>query len=89
MFETIFKEFGIDANASVKPFGSGLINNTWLVSENEDDFILQRINHNVFKQPFDIATNIRLISEYLKAQHPGYLFIAPRKTIRGDEMSYI
>jgi Ser/Thr protein kinase RdoA (MazF antagonist) len=89
MFETIFKEFGINANASVKPFGSGLINNTWLISENEDDFILQRINHNVFKQPFDIAINIRLICEYLTAQHPGYLFIAPRKTIKGGEMIFI
>jgi len=89
MFETILKEFGINANASVKPFGSGLINNTWLISENEDDFILQRINHNIFKQPFDIATNIQLICDYLTAQHHGYLFIAPRKTIRGDEMIYI
>ena len=35
MFEVIFKEFGINTNASVKPFGSGLINNTWLISENE------------------------------------------------------
>ena len=89
MFETIFKEFGIDANASVKPFGSGLINNTWLISENENDLILQRINHNVFKQPFDIAINIRVIGEYLKAQHPDYLFIYPRKTIAGEEMIFI
>ena len=81
MFETILKEFGIDPNASVKPFGSGLINNTWLISENENDFILQRINHNVFKKPFDIATNIRLICEYFKDKHPDYLFICPRKTL--------
>jgi hypothetical protein len=89
MFETIFKEFGISNNALVKPFGSGLINNTWLISEDQIDFILQRINHHVFKQPFDIAVNIRLISEYLKANHPGYLFIAPRKTINGDDMIFI
>jgi Ser/Thr protein kinase RdoA (MazF antagonist) len=89
MFETILKEFGINANASVKPFGSGLINNTWLISENENDFILQRINHNVFKQPFDIATNIGLICEYLKTNHPGHLFICPRKTITGYEMIFI
>ena len=89
MFEKIFKEFGIDANASVKPFGSGLINNTWLISENENDLILQRINHNVFKQPFDIALNIGLISEYLKTNHPDHLFISPRKTIAGDEMIFI
>ena len=89
MFETILKEFGIDTNASVKPFGSGLINNTWLISERENDLILQRINHNVFKQPFDIATNIRLICGYLKANHPDHLFVCPRKTIAGDEMIFI
>jgi len=89
MFETIFKEFGINTNASVKPFGSGLINNTWLISEDENDLILQRINRNVFKQPFDIAINIRLICEYLKTNHPDYLFICPRKTIAGEEMIFI
>ena len=89
MFETIFKEFGIDTNASVKPFGSGLINNTWLISENENDLILQRINHNVFKTPFDIATNIRLICEYLKANHPDHLFVCPRKSIAGNEMIFV
>src|SRR4030095_5058237 len=89
MIETILKEFGVDANASVKPFGSGLINNTWLISGNENDLILQRINQKVFKQPFDIATNIRLICEYLKVNHPDYLFICPRKTIAGDEMIFI
>ena len=89
MFETIFKEFGVDTNASVKPFGSGLINNTWLISENENDLILQRINHNVFKQPFDIAFNIGLICEYFKANHPDHLFVCPRKTIAGEEMIYI
>ena len=89
MFETIIKEFGIDANASVKPFGSGLINNTWLISDNETALILQRINHNIFKHPFDIAINIRLICEYLKTNHPDHLFICPRKTIAGDEMIFI
>jgi hypothetical protein len=89
MFEKIFKEFGIDNNASVKPFGSGLINNTWLISENENDLILQRINHNVFKQPFDIATNIHLVCDHLKNKHPGYLFPCPRKTITSDNMAFI
>jgi Ser/Thr protein kinase RdoA (MazF antagonist) len=89
MFETIFKEFGIGANASVTPFGSGLINNTWLISENGNDLVLQRINHNVFKQPFDIACNIHLICEYVKDKHPGYLFICPRKTLAGEEMFFI
>ena len=89
MFEEIFKEYGIGTDASIKPFGSGLINNTWLINDQGNDLILQRINHNVFKQPFDIATNIRLICEYVKDRHPGYSFICPRKTVAGDEMIFI
>jgi len=89
MFETIFKEFGINPKASVKPFGSGLINNTWLISENENNLVLQRINHNVFKQPLDIAINIGLISEYFKMNHPDHLFVCPRKTVAGEEMIFI
>lgn len=89
MFEKILKEFGINASALVKPFGSGLINNTWLISNEGADFILQRINQNVFKNPVDIAANIHLICDHFKTSHPGYLFPCPRKTVSGDEMLFI
>jgi Ser/Thr protein kinase RdoA (MazF antagonist) len=89
MIGTILKGFGISTNASVKPFGSGLINSTWLVTANGKDFILQRINDNVFKNPIDIATNIRLIDEYLEENHPGYLFATPYKTIDGEDMFFL
>jgi Ser/Thr protein kinase RdoA (MazF antagonist) len=89
MFETIFKEFGLNPTASAKPFGSGLINNTWLINDSGNDFILQRINQHVFKKPVDIATNIRLIGDHLERKHPDYLFIKPYKTIAGDDMVLI
>ena len=89
MFSAIFNEFGIEPNASVKPFGSGLINNTWLIGEKEKEFILQRINQNIFKTPLDIATNIHLVCDHFKNQHPSYLFPCPRKTIAGDNMAFI
>lgn len=87
MLENILKEFGIENNAIVKPFGSGLINNTWVVNYKGKDFILQRINDNVFKKPLDIATNIRLIDEYLEQNHPDYLFATPYKTSAGDDLA--
>lgn len=89
MFSAIFNEFGIEPNASVKPFGSGLINNTWRIGEKEKEFILQRINQNIFKNPLDIATNIHLVCDHFKNQHPSYLFPCPRKTIAGDNMAFI
>ena len=89
MFSAILNEFGIEPNASVKPFGSGLINNTWLISEQKNEFILQRINHHVFKDPFAIASNIHLVCDHFKNQHPDYLFPCPRKTVAGDNMAFI
>jgi hypothetical protein len=90
MFEKIFTEFGFDAaKASVQPFGSGLINNTWLVVHQQKDYILQRINQHVFKNPFDIADNSKVICEYVKEKYPEYNFICPFKTASKDEMIFI
>ncbi len=74
----ILQKFGLE-NYSIRSFGNGLINNTWIVENDshEKEFILQKINQNVFKTPQDIAFNIRLMADYLKHQHPTYLFTPP------------
>lgn len=68
------------------PFGSGLINNTWSVINKEgiSKYILQKVNHQVFKEPVDIAFNIRQIDNYLKQHSPGYLFVSPLVTNTDD-----
>lgn len=73
---------------NITPFGSGLINHTWHIKLKDTDqsFILQKINTAIFKNPNDIAYNIRNISDYLHYHHPSYLFISPVKTITGQEM---
>src|SRR4051812_40490267 len=84
--EEVIKKFGIEDH-SVKPFGLGLINDTWMIENNsgEKKFILQRINQNIFKVPENIAYNIRLVSDYLKQHHPEYLFAASLKTKDGTD----
>ena len=72
----------------LKPFGSGLINNTWKVVDSGKEYILQRINHSVFKQPENIENNIKKVAEYLKKNHPEYNFCAPIRSLVGDEMVY-
>ena len=89
MFDAIFRDFGIDPAAGIKPFGSGLINNTWVIREDRRELILQRINHNVFKNPGDIAANIRSIADHVRLTHPGYLFVAPLKTRGDNDMIFI
>jgi len=83
----IVKQFGF-AECGIDAFGTGLINNTWLISpfDSSTKFILQRINTNIFKQPENIAFNIRLIADHLAKFHPGYFFTEPLKTKSGDEI---
>lgn len=77
-----------EKDCTILPFGNGLINNTWLLQTRAGKFILQKINHQVFKRPEDIAFNIDLIATYLQQQQPGYLFIAPLHTIDGKDMLF-
>jgi Ser/Thr protein kinase RdoA (MazF antagonist) len=80
-------QFG--SRATVQPFGTGLINHTWRVEDQGMDFILQKINTNVFKKPEDIAYNIDLIDRYLKTNRPEYFFVAPLKTKNGEPMARV
>lgn len=67
--------------------GSGHINQTYLLStKTGDKYILQNINTQVFKDPFAIANNIKLVANYLKTNYPDYLFPAPKPTLNGDLM---
>lgn len=81
--------YGLRDTALIKPFGTGLINHTWKIDNGPDQFILQRINDAVFKDPSLIAGNIRIISHFLAAHHPHYLFVTPEKTLEGEDMLYI
>lgn len=46
---------------SIKPFGNGHINYTFLVETTENKYVLQGINTNVFKKPYAIIQNIELL----------------------------
>ncbi|MEO7306601.1 MAG: aminoglycoside phosphotransferase family protein, partial [Ferruginibacter sp.] len=87
MLKTVLKQFGFDeADCMIKQFGSGLINTTWLIEHDKEKYILQRINHDVFLHPEDIAFNIRVVGNHLKENFPGYLFAHPCLSIDGDDM---
>lgn len=90
MLEQILKQYNLNKpTIKVIPFGSGLINHTWLIKDESDDYILQRINHNIFKHPENIAANINLVGKYLSAHHPDYLFVKPVATITGKDMVHL
>ena len=78
----ILAAYGLVANeCTIQPFGSGLINTTWKVTCGDKAYILQRINHQVFKKPELIAQNIKDIGEHLTIHHPEYFFVKPVQTL--------
>ncbi len=92
MLQQVLQTYGLDfSSLEVKPFGSGLINNTWKVSRRDNDasYILQRINHHVFKSPEDIAHNIRVIGSYLAVHHPDYFFVRNLYTTGGADIYFV
>ncbi|WP_316788578.1 aminoglycoside phosphotransferase family protein [Pedobacter frigoris] len=87
MFENILPLYGLSSDkTTVKLFGDGLINHTWKVSTDTQNYILQKVNNDVFKTPTDIDENISLIKEYLNVKYPNYLFVSPVNTLSGESL---
>jgi Ser/Thr protein kinase RdoA (MazF antagonist) len=89
MFNNILTHYGLNpADYLIQAFGSGLINRTWKIStaSGKPCYILQQINTAIFKQPEDIALNIRNVGNYLQQHYPNYLFAGALPTTSGDDL---
>ena len=73
-------------DVEIERINNGLINSTWLIKDSRNHFILQKVNNSIFKNPEAIASNVRLIADYLRQHDPSYLFVSPLKTRRDEEM---
>src|SRR5689334_20409986 len=65
---------------------SGLINRTWKVSTPSGTYILQRVNEQVFRKPWELAENLHRLDHFLKVHHPDYLFVAPVAARDGKDL---
>lgn len=80
--------FGLAAqDFSVDRLGSGHIHQTYRLT-GKQNYILQRVNKNVFKDPDRIASNLRIASDFLKATVPDYAFLTCIRSLAGKEMEY-
>lgn len=87
MLSSILSAYGLQADqCEIHAFGTGLINNTWKVTHDGSEYILQRINQNVFRHPPAIADNLRAMANYLSVNAPGYLFVIPLSTSDHKDM---
>ncbi|RYG04809.1 MAG: aminoglycoside phosphotransferase family protein [Chitinophagaceae bacterium] len=88
MPRSVLQEYGIEEEMlRLIPYGNGLINNTWKIEVPGREYILQKINQAVFREPGLIAANIRSIADYLAEHHPGYQFVSPVQSNSGNEMT--
>ena len=87
MLSSILSAYGLQADqCEIHAFGTGLINNTWKITHDGNEYILQRINQNVFRNPPAIAQNMRAMADYLGINSPGYLFVVPFTTNGAEDM---
>jgi Ser/Thr protein kinase RdoA (MazF antagonist) len=74
----------IETVTSVEPFGAGIINETFLVQSPDHDFVLQRINRNVFSDVEGVMSNILAVHRHLD----GLLVPEPVPSQRGEWLVY-
>ena len=89
MLEEVLSSYGLSTTSTVQLHGSGLIHNTWKVTDHSNEYILQRVNHHVFKHPDFIAGNIEAIASWLAKNHPGYFFVTPSRTNANQTIVFI
>lgn len=84
MLETVLLKFGLDiSDCLIHPVGNGLINQTWKINHNNREYILQKVNTDVFKNPKIIDENLGQLRSFLEQHFPDYIFVAPLKAPNG------
>lgn len=64
ILQKVLPLYGIK-DAQISPLGNGHINDTFLISSPTNQFVLQRLNTQVFTQPWDLIENSAKISQHL------------------------
>lgn len=84
MLENILSQFGLkEEQCKIEKLGTGLINYTWKINCGDKNYILQKINHQVFKTPEIIDNNTAQLKHFLNKFYPDYLFVPPVNTAEG------
>lgn len=74
--QSLAKQFALTGEfVGAVPFGSGHINDTYCVTCNQDGarvrYIIQRINHKIFKEPAALMENIQRVTAHLGQKFAG------------------
>lgn len=84
---TVLELYGLHEKVTtVDTISNGLINHTWKLSDQQEAWILQRINTAVFQHPLSIQQNIERLGAYVHSVSPHYLFTTPLAASSGQTM---
>ena len=64
--EIVSQFIGDDANVEIKPLGKGHINDSYKVVSGDKEYVLQRINHHIFKNVPELQNNIHRVTEHIR-----------------------
>ncbi len=62
----VFQFIEQDDNVVIKPLGKGHINDSYKVESNGDVYVLQRINHHIFKNVPELQNNIFRVTDHIR-----------------------
>ena len=62
----VCKQFSNSAINEITTLGNGLINDTFLVTTSKEQFVLQRINSQIFPQPDWVMQNLLLLCQHIR-----------------------
>lgn len=90
----VLSEYGIREEIidDISPFGNGHINSTLKIAAGEDVYILQKINHYVFKNPVKLMKNMVAVTSFIKEKvqslggNPESATITVLKTLKGKNL---
>ena len=86
----ILQHYNLPNTCTIQPINNGLINNTYkIIAPNNLAYILQKINTNVFTNPYAIENNINNIGTYLQNNQPQYLFTQPLALPNGKQLLHL
>ncbi len=83
--DEIFEAYKLDRDPQPVRFGNGLINDTYRVRINGREGLLQRINHQVFKDVPALMNNLKKVSQHVAQHFPSEIFVSLYKTREGAD----
>ena len=79
----VIQEFGLHEPTSAERFGTGLIHDTYKIISGGKAYLLQKLNHHVFKNIEGLMNNIEIIINHIEQNNPLQPHITLLKTRAG------